>query len=721
MNAETTPDPKMPAPIEQRVDAELVRRMLAIHKITRYVPLVIMLLMMWYFWDLAPRWISVAIIGAYLLSTAAFDLIRAGYARDPDRDARHVHWGNVYAAVSAWAGLCWGVAGGYFVRFEDLWPRLAAMIVVITMVTLAVIGRSYYRPAFYAFSLAAALPFLGSIAAFGDMAAMVMVFGLCLFFVSQGFWANATHDLYRRSTLLGFENAALVEKLRAALVDAELANKAKSQFLANMSHEIRTPMNGVVGTLELLDTPKLEPEQAELVRVARDSADSLLSLINDVLDLSRIEAAKLKLADTTFSPGAALAGAVDTFAASAAKKGIVLKALIDPSVPARAIGDELRLRQIATNLIANAVKFTEKGGVTLHARAEVERGKVVLHVAVSDTGIGIPAEILPKLFRPFEQADTATTRRFGGTGLGLAICRDLVELMGGKISAESESGKGSTFRFSVDLVDASDPTGAKTTAVKPAGKGQRVLVVDDSPVNTRIVALQLERLGYQADVAQNGREALARAADGAFAAILLDIQMPGLDGYSVARAIREHEKQSARGRMPILALTANVLPGEADRCRDAGMDDYMAKPLSIEILSRMLTRWIDPGRSSSGPTGQATFAKSAPGDDDIDQNELLEMLGGAKQLLRPMLELFVETAADRVEQLTAAIGRHDGTETAALAHALKGESSNAAAHKLHALAFELETMSRRGDWKAAEILIDEIRSGLDRIRAKIGA
>jgi len=582
------------AKLDPRVEAELVRRMLAIHKVTRYVPLIIMLLAVWYFWDLAPRWFSIGLIVAYGLAAISFDLIRAAYARAEPRDESYAFWGNVYAAASAWAGLCWGVMGAVYVRHEDLWPRLAAMMVVITMVTLAVIGRSYYRPAFYAFAIAAALPFIGSVALMGDAPAPAMAFVLGLFFVSEAAWANDTNAMYRRTIALGYENAALVDKMRSALVEAEIANKAKSQFLANMSHEIRTPMNGVVGTLELLDTPELPPEQAELVRVARDSADSLLSLINDILDLSRIEASKLKLADAPFSPGEVLKGAVETFAAAAVKKGLVLKAVIDPSVPLRAVGDALRLRQVANNLISNAVKFTDIGAVTLHAVAESRAESLILRVTVSDIGIGIAPDMLGRIFRPFEQADTTTTRRFSGSGLGLAICRELVELMGGTIAAESEPGKGSTFSFTVELEQAeSRPQEARDWTKEARGGGLRVLVVDDSPVNTRIAALQLERLGYSPEIAQNGREALAKTAEGEYAALLLDIQMPGLDGYSVARAIREHEKSQGRSRLPIIALTANVLDGEAERCQDAGMDDYMPKPMSIDRLARTLERWID--------------------------------------------------------------------------------------------------------------------------------
>ena len=356
----------------------------------------------------------------------------------------------------------------------------------------------------------------------------------------------------------------------------------------------------------------------------------------------------------------------------------------------------MRLRQIVANLVGNAVKFTERGRVALRARAEQEAGRIRLKVAVSDTGIGIPKDMRAKLFRPFEQADATTTRRFGGTGLGLAICRELVELMDGSIEVESVEGEGTTFAFVVTLDPPSAAQGESETLASadwPRGHGQTVLVVDDSPVNVRIAALQLERLGYRAEVAHGGSEALARIAKGSFAAALLDVQMPGLYGYAVARTVREREAARGQMRLPIVALTANAEPNEAARCRDAGMDDYLAKPLSIEALGRALAKWLGDGTSpqdaAPGPAGQTP----APGARVVDfsADDLKAMLGGAAHLAKQMIDLFVDTARGRIEDIAKAVQARDAKATAAAAHALKGESANAAAHRLNALALELET------------------------------
>ena len=709
--------PRSSPEVDNRVEAELVRRMLEIHRGTRYAPIIIIVMIVGYNWSLVPNWVSVAILAAYMVSVAGFDLVRHAYVRAPDRDANYRFWGNVYAAVSVWAGLCWGVAAGVYARYDSTWPKISAILAALIMVALAVIGRSYYRPAFNAFALAVTVPMIASIATLDYPHGIAFALALALYSWTQWAWSNSTNVMYRRSVALGYENTALIDQLSAAVVHAETANRAKSQFLANMSHEIRTPMNGVVGTLELLDAPNLDPEQKVLLRVARDSADSLLSIINNVLDLSRIEAAKLSLDRALFSPARTFRAAVATFSATASMKGLSLQVEIDPSVPDQAYGDEMRLRQIVANLVGNAVKFTERGRIVLAARAEIEDERIVLRVGVSDTGIGIPQDMRAKLFKPFEQADATTTRRYGGTGLGLAICRELVELMDGSIDVESVEGQGTTFNFVVKL---DSPTAARDAEKEsqvqadwPRGKGERVLVVDDSPVNVRIAALQLERLGYLPEVAHNGNEALARIATESYDAVLLDIQMPGLDGYAVARTVREREAARGRKRLPIVALTANAQSDEAERCRAAGMDDYLSKPLSIDKLGRLLGKVFG---GAASPDSEAKGSSPAPSTVDFDAEGLKAMLGGAAGLARHMIDFFIVTATGRIEELAKAVRARDAATAKALAHTFKGESANAAAPRLSALSIDLEAASKAGDWTKAERIVADIEKSFRRVK-----
>jgi signal transduction histidine kinase/ActR/RegA family two-component response regulator len=378
---------------------------------------------------------------------------------------------------------------------------------------------------------------------------------------------------------------------------AEQASQAKSEFLAKMSHEIRTPLHGVLGMLELLQGNHLPPQQGEHLQLAARSARHLLQVVDEILDFSKIEAGKMELEAAPFDFGELVGDVVALFSPGAAAKGLVMT-LTRENIPAALIGDPARLRQVLSNLVSNAVKFTEAGHIRLHCAWQPD--PQVLHVALEDSGVGIPADRLQTIFDPFMQSDNSVARTYGGTGLGLSISARIVRLMGGEIELESSLGRGSRFRFSLPLQAATalpattEPAPATATNSVRAG-GAAVLVVEDTPVNQTIIRIGLERMGYRVDTAGNGAEAIRKVEQGDYAVVLMDCHMPGMDGYAATTAIRDFEVRTGRRRLPIIAVTASVTGDEQARCRAAGMDDYLSKPFSIQELDAMLRQHLDAG------------------------------------------------------------------------------------------------------------------------------
>ena len=630
----------------------------------------------------------------------------------------------------------------------------------------------------------------------------------------------------RRDQRLGKE---LARAMADARDDAVRNAEVRSQFLANMSHEIRTPMNAIIGMSGLLLDTDLNEDQRDLARTVRTSGESLLTVINDVLDFSKLEAGKLTIEAHDFELRPAVEAVIDLFTDTAQQKKVALAIFFDHNLPRYVRGDAGRIRQVLTNLIGNALKFTSRGEVVVDVDPHERRNtQMVVRFTVRDTGIGIAEDVLPRLFQPFTQADATTTRRFGGTGLGLAISRQIVESMGGSMQAESKLDEGSTFRFDVPLEEAARDeesrelslqsladtrvlivddnatnrrvvkhnlaawrmktdeatsgaealakmreavaAGAKydlvitdmglpqmngvvlsrlikcdrdlghakiivlssmasriepgimrvvgieaclTKPVKqsalfdaiasslsgvmlgepvvpqrrealPMRNDVRVLVAEDNPVNQKVALRQLARLGLGADAVANGVEAVEAVSRGPYMLVLMDVQMPEMDGFAAAREIRRREGDGSH--IPIIALTANALAGDRERCLEAGMDDYLSKPIDENELARVLARFAPPAK----PQPEATVL------DNAVLEGLREISGGTDDFLKDLAAIYLDDAPGRLAEMRRGVEASDAAVVAGAAHALKSSSGNVGAEEVRLLCAAIETAGRNG-------------------------
>lgn len=511
----------------------------------------------------------------------------------------------------------------------------------------------------------------------------------------------------------------LEQRLRSSEARARDASDAKSSFVAAMSHEIRTPMIGVTGMLEVLAHSALDDDQRRSVQVIQQSARSLLQIIGDILDFSKVEAGRLELSPSTVSLPGLLQSTVANFSGSASSKGLVLTCAVDERIGPAHVADGLRLRQVLGNFLANAVKFTETGMVeaALEWRGrDGDRDRVCFRI--TDTGIGITPEQQARLFQPFQQAEGSTTRRFGGTGLGLAISRRLAELMQGEIEMESTPGAGTTLRLSLilprgqvaDLEPELPPDPSQGFMARPLPTVEQalaerslILIVDDHPTNRLVVARQLALAGYASESADDGRQGLERWRSDRYALVLSDVHMPVMDGYEMVRVLRAEETQSGRPRTPVIALTAAALKGEAERCLAAGMDEFLAKPASIPVLVASLRRWLPHTVPLAGDMLPSPSLPQTRGDPSpLDAAVLESLTGGDLREARALMEDFLGATAADLQDLQAARAAGDLEQLARQAHKIKGASRLVGALQLAEAAAAVETAAKAADW--AQIL-----------------
>jgi signal transduction histidine kinase/FixJ family two-component response regulator len=507
--------------------------------------------------------------------------------------------------------------------------------------------------------------------------------------------------------------AAVVKRtaqLARAKDEAEAAARAKSSFVANMSHEMRTPLNAITGLTRLLGGTELEGPQLDYVHKIASAAGVLMRTVTDVLDFSRVEADAVALESLPFQFSSLLRSVDSVVGTLAREKGLEFRLLLDPALPEKVLGDRFRLEQVLINLAGNAVKFTASGSVTVSLTHHDATDGVGVRFEVADTGIGIPAAEVQRLFQPFTQADSSTSRLYGGTGLGLAIVQRLVGLMGGSVAVDSEQGRGSAFGFSLVLgaVDhehsAADSTGAIPRGTGTKLLGARVLVAEDNEFNQQVVAELLESEGALVTVASSGAEVLELVAAGApFDAVLMDVQMPGMDGLECTRRLRLLE---AGADLLVIAMTANALDSHRVACLAAGMDDFETKPVDLERLCRTLNRWLpDLVDLDDAPAPPAA----------VDPSVLASLLNNDEVKVRRFGMRFVETTRLALAGMREAVEHGDTPALARLAHGVRPAAASVGAEPLSEMAGDLEAAAEAGHVPDSLARIDAMESELQRV------
>jgi two-component system, sensor histidine kinase len=580
--------------IDQSVEAEMTRLLFRVAGFGLFSNFVLTLVLVAGIFRVFPAAWSELFLGAMGLVSIGRLALNLAFRRVQPSAAQLPRWRQAFIVGAAGSGVIWGVAGWVFFQSELVLPALLLIFILAGLNAGAARSLASVPLSYGIYVVTTVTPLLVRfilLPAGGGWLLGVITVTYALFLLNTAkLHSTDLRKLYR----LIFENQELVATLSLAKEKAEMASQTKSDFLATISHEIRTPMNGIMGMLQVLQDSPLTGRQKNQVEIAAGSADTLMRLLNDVLDFSKIESGRLDFEAIPFAFPSAIEEVVALLLPRATEKQLQLAVRLEAGLPAHVVGDPIRLKQVLLNLTGNAIKFTERGRVEIAVtRLSANERTVQLRFSVRDTGIGMSAATQQKLFQLFTQGDSSMNRRFGGTGLGLAISQELVLRMGGRIVVQSEPGEGSEFSFELTLPRAQPPVRPipvqRLAATQPLAG--RLLVIEDDRVNQRVIELLLEKLGLECVIINNGEEGVAAATNEPWAAVLMDCQMPGMDGFEATRRIR----QNLAGRpLPIIALTANAMAADRAACLAAGMDDFLAKPVRQDELQLCLERWLAP-------------------------------------------------------------------------------------------------------------------------------